>query len=87
MRKKKVKNQDSMSKTNFFFSTLSFSPWAILATWMYVGAPQNIHEKKEEFKTRLNKNSPHAYAKSKFDILGVPGKLLKHVIHSSKSKN
>jgi hypothetical protein len=42
---KKVKNQDSMDKTNFFFSTLPFSPWAVLATWLYVGAPQKIQEK------------------------------------------
>jgi hypothetical protein len=28
----KVKKQDSMGKTNFFFITLPFSPWAILAT-------------------------------------------------------
>jgi hypothetical protein len=40
-----MKNQDSMGKTKFFFSTLSFSPWAILATWMHVGAPQKIQEK------------------------------------------
>jgi hypothetical protein len=39
---KKVKNQDSMGKTNFFLSTLPFSPWTILATWLYVGAPQKI---------------------------------------------
>jgi hypothetical protein len=43
--KKKVKNQDSMGKTNFFLSTLSFSPWAVLATWLYGGAPQKIQEK------------------------------------------
>jgi hypothetical protein len=42
---KKKKNQDSMDKTNFFFSTLSLSPWAILATWLHVGAPYNIQEK------------------------------------------
>jgi hypothetical protein len=42
---KKVKNQDSMGKTIFFLSTLPFSPWAILATWLYVGAPQKIQEK------------------------------------------
>jgi hypothetical protein len=42
MRKKKVKNQDSMSKTNFFLSTLPFSLWAVLATWLHVGAPQKI---------------------------------------------
>jgi hypothetical protein len=42
---KKVKNQDFMGKTNFFLSTLPFSPWAALATWLHVGAPQKIHEK------------------------------------------
>jgi hypothetical protein len=42
---KKVKNQDSMDKTKFFFSTLPFSPWEILATWLHVGAPQKIQEK------------------------------------------
>jgi hypothetical protein len=42
---KKVKNQDSMSKTNFFLSTLPFSPWAASATWLHVGAPQKIQEK------------------------------------------
>jgi hypothetical protein len=41
---KKVKNQDSMGKTNFFLSTLPFSPWAILATWLNVGATQKIYE-------------------------------------------
>jgi hypothetical protein len=45
MRKKKVKNQDSMGKTNFFLSTLPFSPWAVLATWLHVGVPQKIQEK------------------------------------------
>jgi hypothetical protein len=42
---KKVKNQDPMGKTNFFLSTLPFSPWGVLATWLHVGAPQKIHEK------------------------------------------
>jgi hypothetical protein len=34
-----------MGKTNFFLSTMPFSPWAILATWLHVGAPQKIQEK------------------------------------------
>jgi hypothetical protein len=42
---KKVKNQDFMDKTNYFLRTLPFSPWAVLATWLHVGAPQKIHEK------------------------------------------
>jgi hypothetical protein len=43
--KKSEKNQDSMGKINFFLSTLPFSPWAVLATWLHVGAPHKIHEK------------------------------------------
>jgi hypothetical protein len=35
---KKVKNQDLMGKTNYFLSTLPFSPWAISTTWLHVGA-------------------------------------------------
>jgi hypothetical protein len=42
---KEVKNQDSMNKTNFFLSTLPFSPWAVSATWLHIGAPQKIQEK------------------------------------------
>jgi hypothetical protein len=38
----KMKNQDSMGKTNFFLSTLPYSLWAVLATWLHVGAPQKI---------------------------------------------
>jgi hypothetical protein len=41
---KKVKNQDFMGKTNLFLSTLPFSPWVVLATWLHVGAPQKIQE-------------------------------------------
>jgi hypothetical protein len=42
---KKVKKQDFMGKTNFFLSTLPFSPWAVSATWLHVGAPHKIEEK------------------------------------------
>jgi hypothetical protein len=35
-----VKNQDFMGKPNFFFSTMPFSPWVVLPTWLHVGAPQ-----------------------------------------------
>jgi hypothetical protein len=30
----------------FFYSTLPFSPWAILATWLHVRATQKIQENK-----------------------------------------
>jgi hypothetical protein len=38
-KKKEVKNQDFMGKTNYFLRTLPFSPWAVSATWLHVGAP------------------------------------------------
>jgi hypothetical protein len=44
-KEKKVEIQDSMGKTNFFLSTLPFSPWAVSATWLHVGVPQKIQEK------------------------------------------
>jgi hypothetical protein len=37
-KKEEVKNQDSMGKTNFFFSTLPFSRWTVSATWLHVKA-------------------------------------------------
>jgi hypothetical protein len=49
-----VKNQDSMGKTNFFLSTLPFNPWAILATWLHVGAPQKY--RKNELNTHFEQN-------------------------------
>jgi hypothetical protein len=36
---KKMKNQDFMDKTNYFLRTLPFSPWAVSATRLHVGAP------------------------------------------------
>jgi hypothetical protein len=43
---KKVKIQDFMGKTINFFGTVPFSPWAVLATWMHLGAPQNYMKNK-----------------------------------------
>jgi hypothetical protein len=42
---KKVENQVFMDKTKYFLSTLPFSPRAVSATWLHVGAPQKIQEK------------------------------------------
>jgi hypothetical protein len=41
-------------KKNFFLSTLPFSPWAILATWLHVEAPQKY--KKNELKPHFEQN-------------------------------
>jgi hypothetical protein len=35
----------------------------------------------------FNRNSPWAHTESELDMLGVHGKLVKYVIHSSKGKN
>jgi hypothetical protein len=54
MRKKKMKKmkiQDSMGKANFFFSTLPFNPWVVLATWLHVRK-----YKKNEVNTRFEQN-------------------------------
>jgi hypothetical protein len=34
----------------------------------------------------LNKTSPWAHMELELDVLGVPGKLVKYVVHSSKRK-
>ena len=83
--KKKVKNQDSMGKTNFFLSTQSFSPWVVLATWLHVGAPHK-YKKKMNLIHVLNKTSPRAHTELELDVLGVPGKLVNYVVHLSKRK-
>jgi hypothetical protein len=35
----------------------------------------------------FNKNSPWAHTESELNVLGVHGKLVKYVVHSSKRKN
>jgi hypothetical protein len=35
----------------------------------------------------FNKNLPWAHTESELDVLGVHGKLVKYVVHSSKRKN
>jgi hypothetical protein len=81
-----VKNQDFMGKTNFFLSTPPFSPWAVLATWLHVGAPHKIQENLTKIPA-FNKNLPRAHTESELDVLGIYKKLVKYVVHSSKRKN
>jgi hypothetical protein len=35
----------------------------------------------------FNKNLPRAHRESELDVLGVHGKLVKYIVHSSKRKN
>jgi hypothetical protein len=51
-----MKNQDSMGKSNFFLSTLPFSSWAILATWLHVGLELLKKYRKNELNTCFQQN-------------------------------
>jgi hypothetical protein len=48
-KKKKSEKPRFYGQTNYFLSTLPFSPWAVLATWVHVGAPQKIQEKRAQY--------------------------------------
>jgi hypothetical protein len=41
---------------------------------------------KMNLKPILNKTSPQAHTESELDVLGVPGKLVKYVVHPYKRK-
>jgi hypothetical protein len=76
---RKAKNQDFIGKTNYFLRTLPFSPWACRSSLENTGKMSLI--------LVFNKNSPQAHTASELGVLGVHGKLLKYVVHSSKRKN
>jgi hypothetical protein len=42
---KKWKSEILWTKLTSFFSTLSFNPWTILATWLHIGIYEKIQEK------------------------------------------
>ena len=75
----KVKIQDSTSKSNFFFDTPPFNPWAILITWLHIGAFQKY--KKNEFTIHFEQNSPWAHMELEFDVLGVAKNHVTYVIY------
>jgi hypothetical protein len=62
---------------------MSFSPWAILTTWLHVGGPQENTRKMNSIPV-LNKASPWAHMELESDMLDVPRKFVKYVIHLSK---
>jgi hypothetical protein len=81
---KKVKNQDSISKTNFFLSTLPFTFRQF--KHMVACRSSSKNTRKMNLKPILNKNSPWAHEELENDVLGVPKKLVKYVVYSSKKK-
>jgi hypothetical protein len=84
--KKKCKTKILLDRTNFFLSTVAFTPWKISATWSHVRAPLKVQEKWSILPV-FNKNSPGAHMESELDMLGVHKKVVKYVVHSCKWKN
>jgi hypothetical protein len=82
---KKVKNQDSMYKTNFFLAPCP----SALGNFSHMAACRNSLEniRKMNLIFVLNKTSLRAHTELELDVLGVHGKLVKYVVHSSKRKN
>jgi hypothetical protein len=65
---------------------MPLSPWAILAMWLHIRAPQKIQEN-TNLQPILNKNSLWAHMELEFDVLGVTQKLVKYIIHLFKNNN
>ena len=82
---KKVKTQDSMGKINFFFSNMTFSPWAVVA--MYFAYRISSKSTRKIIHNQFwNENTPRTHKGLKFDMLGVVGKLVKCVITCTKKE-
>jgi hypothetical protein len=79
---KNVKIQDCTSKTNFCFGTLHLSNFNHVAAYKI----SFKNRRKMHFQPIFNKISSWAHMESKFDVLGIAGKLMKYVIHLSKKK-
>jgi hypothetical protein len=74
-----------MGKTNYFFENPALQP---LGSFSHMAACRSSLENTGKMSLILvfNKNSPRAHTESELDVLGVHGKLVKYVVHSSKRK-
>jgi hypothetical protein len=83
---KKVKIQYFMGKPNYLSYHLALQP---LGNFSHMAACRNStkNTRKMSLIPVFNKNSPRAYTESELDVLGVHGKLVKYVVHSSKGRN
>jgi hypothetical protein len=81
-----VKNQDFMGKTNYFLRTLPLQP---VGSFSHMAACRSSLENtgKMSLIPVFNKNLPRAHTELELGVLGVHGKLVKYVVHSSKRKN
>jgi hypothetical protein len=87
--KKKVKNskkQRFYGQNKLFFEHPALQP---LGSFSHMAACRSSSENTGKMSLILvfNKISPRAHTESELDVLGVHGKLVKYVVHSSKRKN
>jgi hypothetical protein len=76
-----------MGKTNFLsYRLLALQP---LGNFVHMVACRSSFEntRKMNLIPILNKTSPHAHMELQLDMLGVPTKLVKYVVHLFKRKN
>jgi hypothetical protein len=83
---KKSENPRFNGQNKLFFENPAFQP---LGSFSHMAACRSSLENtgKMSLIPVFNKNSPRAQTVSKLDVLGVHGKLVKYVVHSSKRKN
>jgi hypothetical protein len=88
-KKKKVKKSKKprfYGQNKLFFSIPALQP---LGSFSHMAAFRSSSENTGKMSLILvfNKNSPRAHTELELDVLGVHGKLVKYVVHSSKRKN
>jgi hypothetical protein len=89
MRKKKSEKSEKprfYGQNNLLLEHLALQP---LGNFSHMAACRSSSEntRKMSLIPVFNKTSPRAHMESELDVLGVPGKLVKYVVHSSKRKN
>jgi hypothetical protein len=88
-RRKKVKKSEKpkfYGQNKLIFENLVLQP---LGSFSHMAACRSSFENtgKMSLIPVFNKNLPRAHTASKLDVLGVHGKLVKYVVHSSIRKN
>jgi hypothetical protein len=81
----KSENPRIYGQNNFFFGTLPFIPWAVLAMWLHLELLKKY--RKIELTTHFEQKFTIGLYGVKFDMFGIVGKLVKYVFHLSKRKN
>jgi hypothetical protein len=89
MSKKKVKKSEKLrfyGQNKLFFENPALQP---LGSFSHMAACRSSLENIRKMSLILvfNKNLPRAHTESELDVLGVYGKLVKYVVHSSTRKN